>query len=270
MAIQELVHKDGARKTLVCATCDGIFTRFPSQCGSKHSFCSRACVQAFGTEDVGCSWPECSARLIARKFRYSRGGFLWKTDLKRKGQAVRWPLCQRHRDLAYRYLPAGQRFQNGRLKWFVDPSTNLGHRGITSVATRLILWAKTDGCCAHCSSELDFSETPRAWHIDHKVPIFKGGTTNYWNLEPLCFDCHMRKSFGEKSEASRNRHREHKVGRWLTHPEKDALIAALRSEVDSLRARLREQKESRQCRRKSASTKSSPVGRILPQTTLPF
>src|SRR5690606_1371387 len=107
-------------------------------------------------------------------------------------------------------------------KWFIDPSIDLGTRGTSGLVTRLMIWTKTDGCCASCGCALQFDESPRRWNIDHKVPVFKGGTTNYWNLEALCHSCHRTKSAAEKSEATRTRYREHKSRRWLTHPEKDA------------------------------------------------
>lgn len=46
------------------------------------------------------------------------------------------------------------------------------------------LWIAQNGCCGICGKELDTE-----WHIDHILPISKGGPNVSWNLQlahPLC------------------------------------------------------------------------------------
>lgn len=47
--------------------------------------------------------------------------------------------------------------------------------------------------CGNCSKILDFT-----YEIDHKVPLFKGGTNEYNNLIALCRECHGRKTILER------------------------------------------------------------------------
>jgi 5-methylcytosine-specific restriction endonuclease McrA len=174
----------------------------------------------------------------ARRHEHAKLGTLWKVDLRKGGQYARYPLCSDHTALVKQHLPERCRVQMGHTHWFKDPERDLGTRGITNDAAKLMIWSKTAGRCASCDCALSMTEKPRRWHIDHVVPVFRGGRTTFGNLMPMCEPCHRIKSGPERAEAGRTRHREHKARRWLTHPEKDALIASLHSEIDLLRLEL--------------------------------
>lgn len=46
--------------------------------------------------------------------------------------------------------------------------------------------------CNICTTLLD-----ETYEIDHKIPLFKNGSNERWNLQALCAGCHARKTFRE-------------------------------------------------------------------------
>lgn len=48
------------------------------------------------------------------------------------------------------------------------------------------------GC--HCVMCFEKGLITMATEVDHKVPLFKGGTDDEANLQPLCTECHKDKS----------------------------------------------------------------------------
>lgn len=50
--------------------------------------------------------------------------------------------------------------------------------------------------CAGCSTTLD-----EGYQVDHIVPLFKGGTNDLSNLQPLCGTCHNKKSIRERLDS---------------------------------------------------------------------
>ena len=51
---------------------------------------------------------------------------------------------------------------------------------------------KRDGYkCVECGASKDDGAT---LHVDHKVPVSKGGTDELSNLQTLCSDCNLNKS----------------------------------------------------------------------------
>jgi 5-methylcytosine-specific restriction endonuclease McrA len=228
-----------SRVTFQCSKCSKDVSRPRSQAVSSQLFCSEDCRDSNGLTVASCSWPCCNNMMPARR-RYGRGPkSLWKVDLTRSGDYLRNPLCGIHTAYVQEHMPEGHRVLNGSPKWFSGPGIDLGTRGVSSRLTRLLVWSKHGGCCAKCAKAVPFRSDRSEWNCDHIVPFFKGGKTNYYNLEALCRDCHDIKSSGEKSEAALQRHREHKSRRWLTHPQKDALIASLRDEIKRLGVALR-------------------------------
>ena len=57
-----------------------------------------------------------------------------------------------------------------------------------SKSTRRRLWRSTDGRCIYCGDGL----TP-GWHVDHMVPLARGGSNDPHNLAPACPDCNTTK-----------------------------------------------------------------------------
>jgi CRISPR/Cas system Type II protein with McrA/HNH and RuvC-like nuclease domain len=55
--------------------------------------------------------------------------------------------------------------------------------------TREIVFAKYNGKCAYCGTEL-----LKSWHVDHIVPKSSRGTDNIENLNPSCRDCNNYKN----------------------------------------------------------------------------
>lgn len=51
------------------------------------------------------------------------------------------------------------------------------------------IYNKTNGRCAYCGCELDFSD----FEIDHTIPKSKGGNSKFENLQPCCKDCNLFK-----------------------------------------------------------------------------
>jgi hypothetical protein len=49
--------------------------------------------------------------------------------------------------------------------------------------------------CAICNVLL-----PPEYEVDHKIPLFKGGSNDFSNLQALCPNCHRRKTMHEKEK----------------------------------------------------------------------
>lgn len=57
-------------------------------------------------------------------------------------------------------------------------------------ATRLRIWSR-DPYCAMCRKLVEY---PSGFELDHKTPLFKGGSDEDGNLQALCPECHERKT----------------------------------------------------------------------------
>jgi len=51
------------------------------------------------------------------------------------------------------------------------------------------IYARQNGKCAHCEKELNF-----VFHVDHIIPLSKGGSNYPSNLQILCATCNLRKA----------------------------------------------------------------------------
>jgi 5-methylcytosine-specific restriction endonuclease McrA len=142
--------------------------------------------------------------------------------------------------LVAEYLGPSSRFTGGRSQMLADPEKEYDHRALCSRFTRMILFERAGRRCETCTRPLDWLAPFKTWEIDHRIPVFRGGKTKLSNLQILCADCHGAKSSLEKSEVAKARwHSERVKGtRWITHHEKDQLIADLRQQIASLEARL--------------------------------
>lgn len=221
-----------------CANCGEDFSTPLSLVKRKGdgTYCSRDCKDNHGRESVTCFWPGCSNEMPCRTYVARDGGHRYKTGLTRKGSYTRFPVCEEHTALCVRHLGSNFRL-NGRLRWLENLDHDMGSRAVASKVTRLVIFEKSKGKCSCCSVDRVFDQTD-GWHIDHVVPVYQGGKTTFHNLQMLCVPCHDQKTAIEKSDVARRRGKLGKLGRWLTHSQKDALIEGLRAEIDALKARL--------------------------------
>lgn len=65
--------------------------------------------------------------------------------------------------------------------------------GKLSVGIRGKLLELQKGCCTICKNKLVLTGE-RKYHLDHIVPIARGGTNYDENIQLLCFDCNVSKS----------------------------------------------------------------------------
>jgi len=55
--------------------------------------------------------------------------------------------------------------------------------------TRAEVLSSSRGLCFYCSGELDFDD----WHLEHKNPISRGGSSERFNLVASCPSCNNKK-----------------------------------------------------------------------------
>ncbi len=76
--------------------------------------------------------------------------------------------------------------------------TNTTSRKNFSEKERRRIFEKTSGRCYYCGKQLVFKNRVRglrgSWHVDHKIPVSRGGTNHVRNLVPACIDCNSDKS----------------------------------------------------------------------------
>lgn len=73
------------------------------------------------------------------------------------------------------------------------PSAARRGYGATWRKLRLLILAE-EPLCRRCAAE---GRTTAAEHVDHDVPLERGGTNDRANLVPLCHPCHSRKTVEE-------------------------------------------------------------------------
>jgi 5-methylcytosine-specific restriction endonuclease McrA len=55
--------------------------------------------------------------------------------------------------------------------------------------TRRDVWERDDGLCIYCGDDLD----PQNWHVDHVIPIARGGSNLLSNVCASCPSCNLQK-----------------------------------------------------------------------------
>jgi hypothetical protein len=65
-------------------------------------------------------------------------------------------------------------------------------RNVTN-AMKKVVGAKYKWKCAGCSETLD-----EGYQVDHIKPLYQGGSNDIDNLQPLCGNCHNRKTINER------------------------------------------------------------------------
>lgn len=234
-------HAASVKVALTCPVCFVEFFRYPSQMDGRTPFCSPSCRNKSGLCKVGCVWPGChetmDCRLYTKTDRNGKTHTVYKTSLTKTGSYSRSVLCEGHLRKLKSYLGENTRLLNGRLQIFYDPYYEYGHRASSSKMFRAIVFDRAEQRCQGCGVTQDFNAPPKTWEIDHIVPVFRGGSTSLMNSQILCKACHDIKSSPEKSEASLTRQGATRLGRWMTHREKDIVIASLREELAVLRGK---------------------------------
>lgn len=71
-----------------------------------------------------------------------------------------------------------------------------------SAMVKRIIGARQKWRCCTCEELL-----PAGYHIDHRVPLHKGGTNADSNLQAICAACHNEKSYLEQYESYKARQR---------------------------------------------------------------
>lgn len=54
---------------------------------------------------------------------------------------------------------------------------------------RIVVWGRDEGHCRKCSAFVPFKD----FHLDHVIPISKGGVHSYYNVQTLCAPCNLSK-----------------------------------------------------------------------------
>lgn len=226
----------GGKLHVTCLNCGTDMLRW--RCHVKQrNFCSPTCRDSHGRIEVKCWWPTCDKMLKTRKSLH-KGYEVYKTQLSRRSYYVRYPLCPEHIEHAVSVLGADVRF-NAMWKIVAYPELPRSSRGI-SRAMRFVIWTLSGECCAACRGHIEFNAPRGSWHIDHRIPVMSGGQTVVSNLQALCRECHNVKSHPEKSISAQRRHAGQKLGRWLTHREKDDRLNRVEQELVALKTSTRE------------------------------
>lgn len=152
---------------------------------------------------VSCIWPGCCEHVLAREHAPNkvRPYTTYRIQSGRFAGLVRYPICESHRERIYDVL-GGDVKLNG-IKAIVNGQDILATKRVSAPLTRLVIFDKTNGNCAHCSDKLQFGGK---WHVDHIHPIFKGGVTTFSNMQALCTACHDKKTSVEKTEFNKKRY----------------------------------------------------------------
>ncbi len=160
---------------------------------------------------------------------------VYKVKLVTKGRYNRHAFCAEHRAVIAGYVGEGVRWTSGRSKMLTNPEHEYDSRSTSSRFTRMLVFERCGRRCLGCKTAQDWNAPRDTWHVDHIVPVFKGGRTKLTNLQILCRACHDKKTAGEKSEVATLMWGGRKRGtRDMTHYEKDRLIDELRARITAL------------------------------------
>ena len=154
---------------LICQYCNREFFRYPSNIKGTNNYCSQKC---FGLTRQG--KPPNKNQAIGLK--YGRG---WN---KGKGMTPTERRLARHK--------AWTKYNNKpeRKKYMRQYDIRYGRYSINKDYW-VWLCEFLDYRCQYCGNQFPF----RQLEIDHIIPISKGGTSNWDNIQPLCRRCNCKK-----------------------------------------------------------------------------
>jgi 5-methylcytosine-specific restriction endonuclease McrA len=83
-----------------------------------------------------------------------------------------------------RYIDSYNRTQSSRRRKVIESSeTHFSHEDVAS------LWIEQNGRCSYCQSSLkDYG-----WHIEHVIPLSRGGDNSSENIVLACITCNLSK-----------------------------------------------------------------------------
>lgn len=138
-------------------------------------------------------------------FRYTRCKTCW-SDAAKKRRRDRSPSRRRH-ELARQRISQRKHRENNREKrasWERDWQRRNRARilplkkawkaartalGCVSAAVIREVFERSKGVCVYCGAKLD-----DGWHLDHKTPVWRGGTNAKRNLQATCKRCNLSKN----------------------------------------------------------------------------
>jgi predicted HNH restriction endonuclease len=74
-----------------------------------------------------------------------------------------------------------------------------GKRNVSALTKRIVA-ANASWRCEACDNVVSAS-----YEIDHRIPLWKGGTNEISNLQCLCAECHSQKTVQENQEREEKR-----------------------------------------------------------------
>jgi 5-methylcytosine-specific restriction endonuclease McrA len=216
---------------MTCATCGKVFLAFPSQVKLGRKYCSLACCPRGGSDNgnwrgglVSCTCIVCGKEFSVKQkiIKAGRGNFCSRSCAsKHHGQFIpntrvtktcivcgnSTEVKSSHVDFAgtycsrscmatdYQQRLAGEKnpnYRHGNSKSSVETvklrkqrlKNNGGHHSGKDIE---YLFRHQLGECAHCLCKLN------TYHIDHVIPVSRGGTDFVGNLQLLCPECNRHK-----------------------------------------------------------------------------
>ena len=145
----------------------------------RGKFCSRACFYTYKRRELTCA--QCKAQFIvrAKRLRHKNGPPKYCSQ-KCHGDAIRL----HDREWRRNYLRARAVIRRVRQQ---------AAQGRYNADDIELLFKRQKGRCGWCRAKLNRTK-PRATHVDHVIPLTKGGSNKRSNLLLACRSCNSHKS----------------------------------------------------------------------------